>query len=74
MKIIGNVEKYNGLYGSILGSDGKKYTLLSKDLVNKDLPIKVKDNVEFEPEYFQTSEIEMNVARFVKVLKKDKNN
>lgn len=70
MKNYGKVINYNGVYGNIKGVDGIDYTLLDKNVIDKD--IKELDNVEFEKEYFKTPEIEINIARFVKLLKKEK--
>lgn len=69
MKNYGKVTKYNGLYGNIKGVDGVDYVLLDKNLVDKD--VNVLDNVEFEPEVFQTPEVEVQMARFVKSLTKE---
>lgn len=70
MKNYGKVMKYNGVYGNIKGYDGNDYKLLDKNVIDKN--IKLLDNVEFEKEIFKTPEIEINIARFVKVLKKEK--
>lgn len=70
MKNYGKVTDYNGVYGNIKGEDGINYKFLDKNIIDKN--IKVSDNVEFEKEYFKTVETEINIARFVKVLKKDK--
>ena len=69
MKNYGKVTKFNGLYGSIKGVDGVDYVLLDKNLVDTD--IKLYDNVEFEPELYQTPEVEVHMARFVKSLTKE---
>lgn len=69
MKNYGKVTKFNGLYGSIKGVDGVDYVLLDKNLVDTD--IKLYDNVEFEPELYQTPEVEVQMARFVKSLTKE---
>ena len=70
MKNYGKVTEYNGVYGNVKGIDGVDYKLLDKNVVDKN--IKLSDNVEFENEVFKTPEIEVNIARFVKVLKKEK--
>ena len=62
--------EYNGVYGNIKGIDGIDYKLLDKNIMDKN--IEVLDNVEFEKEIFKTPETEINIARFVKVLKKEK--
>ncbi len=69
MKNYGKVTKYNGLYGNIKGVDGVDYVLLDKNLVDPN--VDVLDNVEFEPEVFQTPEVEVQMARFVKSLTKE---
>lgn len=69
MKNYGKVTKYNGLYGNIKGVDGVDYILLDKNLV--DTNISVSDNVEFESEVYQTPEVEVNMALFVKSLTKE---
>ena len=69
MKNYGKVTEYNGLFGNIKGVDGVDYVLLVKNLVDKD--VNVLDNVEFEPEVFQTPEVEVQMARFVKSLTKE---
>ena len=72
MKNFGKIIKFNGAYGNIKGTDGKDYILLDKNIIDKN--IKVADDVEFEPETIKTPEIEVNVAVFVKTLKKNNNN
>lgn len=69
MKNYGKVMNYNGVFGSIKGIDGINYTLLDKNLLDKDLNIF--DNVEFEIENIKTPEVDVNMAYFVKVLKKE---
>ena len=64
MKNYGKVTEYNGLFGNIKGVDGVDYVLLDKN-------VNVLDNVEFEPEVFQTPEVEVQMARFVKSLTKE---
>lgn len=68
MKNHGKVTEYNGVYGNILGNDGNDYKLLDKNLMDEN--IQVSDEVEFEAEDFKTPEIEIKIARFVRVLKK----
>ena len=68
MKKYGKIVEYNGVYGNIKGIDGVDYQLLDKNIIDKD--IKVSDYVEFESDFFKTPEVEVNVAKFVKVLKK----
>lgn len=68
MKNYGKVTEYNGFYGKIKDNLGNDYVLLKKNLVDKQ--IKENDIVIFEEEKIQTPELEMNVARFVKKLKR----
>ena len=70
MKNYGKVMEYNGVYGNIKGIDGIDYKLLDKNIIDKN--IEILDNVEFENEIFKTPETEIYIARFVKVLKKEK--
>jgi hypothetical protein len=69
MKNYGKVTVYNGLFGKIKGVDGLDYVLLDKNLV--DNGVRVLDNVEFESEVFQTLEVELQMARFVKRFAKE---
>ncbi len=69
MKTYGKVEKYNGYSGSILGVDGKEYLLLEKEIVEGQ--VEEKDDVSFVAEEYETPEHHEDIARFVKVLKKD---
>ncbi len=66
----GKITRYNGNHGNIKGIDGKDYTLLEKNLVDKDAVLY--DNVQFDGETITTPEVEVNMARFVKVLRKEK--
>ena len=61
---------YNGMSGTIKGIDGKSYLLLDKNLIDKDL--NEFDNVQFESENYVTDEVDVELARFVKVLRKEK--
>ena len=70
MKKYGKVINYEGVSGNIKGIDGINYLLLDKNIIETDLNIKKDDNVEFESEYIKTPEVEINIAMFVKVLKK----
>lgn len=69
MKNYGKVTKYNGLFGNIKGVDGVDYILLDKNLI--DTEVNIMDNVEFESEIYQTPEVEVPVAMFVKSLTKE---
>ena len=68
MKSYGKVESYNKVYGVITCEDGSKYVLLNSNVVDKD--IKEEDTVEFEKETINSGEVSMNIAMFVKVLRK----
>lgn len=70
MKNYGKVIEYNGIYGNVKGVDGVDYLLLKKNVIDSN--IKALDDVEFESEFFKTTETEANIARFVKVLRKEK--
>lgn len=70
MKINGKITNYEGMAGNIKGVDGKDYILLDKNIVEQNEELKENDNVEFEPEYFKTPEVEINMARFIKTLKR----
>lgn len=70
LKKYGKVMTYNGMSGTIKGVDGKSYLLLDKNLIDKDL--NEFDNVQFESENYVTDEVEVELARFVKVLRKEK--
>ncbi|MGN1372079.1 MAG: hypothetical protein ACI4XM_07400 [Candidatus Coprovivens sp.] len=65
------VISYNGISGNIKGIDGKTYLLLNKNVIDKCLVIS--DNVQFETEEFVTDEVDVEIARFVKVLRKENN-
>lgn len=70
LKKYGKVMTYNGMSGTIKGVDGKSYLLLDKNLIDKDL--NEFDNVQFESENYVTDEVDVELARFVKVLRKEK--
>ena len=70
MKNYGRIIEYNGVYGKIKSIDGIEYSLLDKNIIDKN--IKELDYVEFEAENFNTLEIEISIAHSVKILKKDK--
>lgn len=71
MKDYGKVIKYNGIYGTIKGMDGKDYNLLDKNVVDNNL--KTWDYVEFEKETIKTPEVNANIARFVKKIENKMN-
>ena len=68
MKTYGKVMEYNGTFGNIKGIDGNDYVLLNKNVIDKN--IKASNNVVFEGESLETPEVKINIARFVKILKK----
>lgn len=68
MKNYGKVIKYNGLYGKIKDNKGNDYVLLDKNILDKN--IKEDDEVIFEKENHQTPELDINIARFVRKIKK----
>lgn len=70
LKKYGKVMTYNGISGTIKGVDGKSYLLLDKNLIDKDL--NEFDNVQFESENYVTDEVDVELARFVKVLRKER--
>lgn len=70
MKNYGKIIKYDGISGYITGIDGKKYILLDKNIIQESKELKINDDVEFETDCIKTPEIQLNIARFVKVLKK----
>lgn len=70
MKNYGKIVEYNGKYGSIIDINGIEYKLLDKNILYKD--VKKYDNVEFENEYIKTPEIDIKIARFVKILENKK--
>jgi hypothetical protein len=70
LKKYGKVMTYNGMSGTIKGVDGKSYLLLDKNLIDKDL--NEFDNVQFESENYVTDEVDVELARFVKVLRKER--
>ena len=67
MKEYGKIKNYNGVYGAIMGEDGINYTLLDRNVLDEN--IKAGDIVEFEKENIKREEVELNIARFVKVKK-----
>lgn len=68
MKGQGKVTEYNGVYGNILGTDSINYKFLDKNIISEN--IEVSDDVEFEKDTYKTPEIEIKIAKFVRVLKK----
>ena len=69
MKTYGKVKDYDGYNGTIKGIDGKEYLLIKKEIIPP-RELHVEDNVSFEPEHFETVELEEDIARFVKKLEK----
>lgn len=69
MKTYGIVVDFDGLYGHIKAVDGQNYIVLDKEIMSKNL--NKFDYVEFVPEYYNTVENNINIARFVKKLEKE---
>lgn len=70
MKSYGKIVDYNGMYGHIKSVDGKNYIVLDKDMLESNL--NVADYVEFVGENYNTVETNIDIARFVKKLEKNK--
>ena len=68
MKSYGKVISYNKVYGTIKCDDGSEYVILYKNVIDKD--INESDIVEFEKETVKSGETSMNIARFIRTLKK----
>lgn len=73
MKIYGKVTDYNGDTGNIIGVDGKEYLVLEKDILDNE-KIQKNSAVIFTSEIFETPEYSRNIARFVKILKRNNEN
>ena len=71
MQEIGKVKEYNGHYGKIVDQDGKEYLLLEDQIMN-DEQINHLDDVTFVPENYHNSEVNEDIARFVKKYIKTK--
>lgn len=67
MKELGRVIEYNGHYGRIINQDGKEYILLDKDIMDNNI-IQTNDDVSYVPEKYVDSDIDENIARFVKKI------
>ena len=65
----GKIVEFDGNTGSIIDLNGDNYLLLSHEL--KDKKLNLNDYVIFTAEEFKPPEINENVARFVKKLKKE---
>ena len=65
----GKIVEFDGNTGSITDINGENHLLLQHEL--KDKSLKENDSVIFKAEEFKTPEINENVARFVKKLKKE---
>lgn len=70
MKNYGKVISYNKVYGIIKSEDGNECVLLYKNVIDKD--IKENDEVEFELDSVNNNDTNLNIARFVRVLKRSK--
>jgi hypothetical protein len=69
MKTFGKVKEFDGYNGYIKGIDGKDYLLMQRDISSEE-ELHVDDKVYFEPDHFETVEIQEDIARFVKKLEK----
>ncbi len=72
MKEIGKVKEYNGYYGKIIDREGKEYLLLDNQIVGNE-DIQQLDAVTFVPENYNNSEVNKDIARFVRKLEKKEN-
>ncbi len=70
MKNYGKVISYNKVYGIIKSEDGNECVLLYKNVIDRD--IKENDEVEFELDSVNNNDTNLNIARFVRVLKRSK--
>ena len=71
MKEQGKVNKFDGYNGEITNNEGKKYLLIKDEIIEKENDILNEgDSVSFRGEKYKNSEVDLNIARFVKVLKK----
>ena len=71
MREKGKVREYNGHHGKIIGQDGKEYLLLEEQIM-PDEEINHLDDVSFVPENYRNSEVNEDIARFVKKYIKTK--
>ena len=65
---IGKIMEFDNYTGTIIDTEGKKYIVLKKDILEENL--KTNDIVRFNAEIVKTSEEDKNIARFVNTLKK----
>ena len=70
MKSYGKVISYNKVHGIIKSEDGNECVLLYKNVVDED--VKENDEVEFELESVNNNDTTLNIARYVRVLKRSK--
>ena len=61
---VGQIIEFNG-YGGKIKSNSQEYLLLNNNIVEKEMELKVGDEVEFIPETFN----ETPIARFIKKRK-----
>ena len=71
MKDFGKVKEYNGYYGKIINQDGKDFLLLDSQIMDNQ-NINNSDFVTFIAEKYQNSEVNEDIARFVKKYEKEK--
>ncbi len=67
MKQFGKVVAFNGFNGFIKGIDGKDYLIINHEIMDE---IKLNDNVYFEPDNYKSTEIDQDIARFIRPIKK----
>ena len=69
-KVIGKIIEFDGMSGTLVDRDKNEYIFTHGDLENKDL--KVGDIVVFEKELFKTIDVQLNLARFIKKMDREK--
>ncbi len=65
MKLYGQIIQYDGYTGEIITSNEERYLLLSKEIMDEEI-LKEGDYVTFRGELYETPDLSMPVARFVK--------
>ena len=69
MKDYGKVVEFDGYVGKIVDNNGKEFLLLKEELLTEEV-LNKGDLVSFNPEKYEADEVQKNIARFVRVLKK----
>ena len=69
-KVIGKIIEFDGMSGTLVDRDRNEYIFTYGDLESKDL--KVGDIVVFEKEVYKTIDVEINLARFIKKIDREK--